>query len=169
MEKALKAVRELRDRGVILDFAIGGGIAVLYYVEPFLTYDLDIFFIPVEERFDTLSPIYDYLKKKGYRTQREHVIIDGVPVQFIPAYNELVKEAVQNSTGVKYGRVNTKVLSVEYLVAIMLQTYRTKDRERILKIFEEVQVDLKFLKKLLRKFNLYERYTKFRERYFGSE
>ncbi len=169
MEKALKVVRELRDKKVILDFAIGGGIAVLYYVEPLLTYDLDIFFIPAEEQFNALAPIYDYLKEKGYKIHREHVIIEGVPVQFIPVYNELIKEAVQNSVAAKYGRINTKVLTVEYLVAVMFQTHRAKDRERLLKIFEEVKVDLKFLRKLLKKFNLYERYIRFREMYFGSE
>lgn len=169
MEKALKVIRELRDKGLIKDFAIGGGIAVLYYVEPLLTYDLDIFFVPTEERFDPLTPLYDYLKGKGYKAQREHVIIEGVPVQFIPVYNELVKEAVENSNRVKYGRMNTDVVTVEYLVAIMFQTYRPKDRERLLKILEEVRVDQKFLMSLLRRFQLYEKYIKFRERYFESE
>ena len=36
----LRVIRELKDKRIILDFAIGGGIAVLYYVEPLLTYDL---------------------------------------------------------------------------------------------------------------------------------
>jgi len=60
-------------------------------------------------------------------------------------------------------------MNVEYLAAVMFQTYRAKDRERLLKIFEEAKVDLKFLRKLLKKFNLYERYIRFREMYFGSE
>lgn len=29
----------------IKDYAIGGGIAAIYYIEPILTYDLDIFII----------------------------------------------------------------------------------------------------------------------------
>ena len=58
---------------------------------------------------------------------------------------------------------------MEYLIAVMLQTYRAKDRERIIKIFEEVEVDLKLLKKLLKKHNLYGKYTKFRGLYFGAE
>ena len=63
MEKTLKIIKELKQKRIIQDFSIGGGIAVLYYVEPLLTYDLDIFFIPREESIDVLSPIYDYLKK----------------------------------------------------------------------------------------------------------
>ncbi len=76
---------------MIKDYAIGEAIAALYYVEPLLTYDLYIFFIPVEESLDVLSPIYNHLKKIGYKTHKEHMIIEGVPVQFIPVYNELIK------------------------------------------------------------------------------
>ena len=169
MENTLKVIKVLKNKKVILDYAIGGGIAVLYYVEPLLTYDLDIFYVPIEESIDVLAPIYKYLKEKGYKTQREHIMIEGVPTQFIPVYNELVREAVQNSTEVKYGKMRTKVLGLEYLIAVMLQTYRAKDRERIIKIFEEVRVDQKFLKKLLKKYNLYGKYTKFRGLYFGAE
>lgn len=162
-------IRELKNKKVILDYAIGGGIAVLYYVEPLLTYDLDIFFIPTEESLDVLAPIYKYLKEKGYKTQREHIMIEGIPTQFIPVYNELVREAVENSTGVKYGRTKTKVLALEYLIAVMLQTYRAKDRERIIKIFEEAKVNMQSLRKLLKKYKLYEKYNKFRGFYFEKE
>ena len=37
-------------------YAIGGGIAATYYIEPVLTYDLDIFFIPASEGLDILAP-----------------------------------------------------------------------------------------------------------------
>jgi hypothetical protein len=51
----------------------------------------------------------------------------------------------------------------------MLQTYRAKDRERIIKIFEEAKVDLKFLRKLLKKYNLYGKYVKFRGLHLGEK
>lgn len=168
VEKTLKVIRGLKNKKVILDYAIGGGIAVLYYVEPLLTYDLDIFFIPIEKSLDVLAPIYKYLKEKGYKTHKEHIIIEGVPVQFIPVYNELVREAVQNSAEVKYGRIKTKVMGLEYLVAVMLHTYRAKDRERIIKIFEETEVDINFLRKILKRHNLYDKFTRFRRMYFGK-
>lgn len=168
MDKTLKIINELKNRKIIQDFSIGGGIAVLYYVESLLTYDLAIFFIPAEERIDVLSPIYDYLKGKGFKTQKEHIVIEGVPVQFIPVYNELIREAVADTAEVKYGRINTKILGLEYLVAIMLQTNRPKDRERLVKIFEDVKVNLRFLKRILKKYNLLDRYTRFKEMYFES-
>jgi len=151
------------------DFSIGGGIAALYYIEPLLTYDLDIFFIPIKDGIDVLAPIYQYLKEKGFKAKKEHVWIEGVPVQFIPVYNELVKEAVQHSGEVKYGRIKTRVLGLEYLIAVMLQTFRPKDRERLVKIFEEAKIELKLLKKILRKYGLYDKYVQFKELYFGEK
>jgi hypothetical protein len=169
VEKTLKLVRELKEAKVIEDFSIGGGIAALYYIEPLLTYDLDIFFIPFEDSIDVLAPIYRYLNEKGFKAKKEHVFIEGVPVQFIPVYNDLVKGAVQNSVEVKYGRIKTRILGLEYLIAVMLQTYRSKDRERLVKVFEEAKVDLKFLKKILKKYGLYDKYIRFKEMYFGAE
>ena len=169
MEKTLKVIGGLKNKKVILDYAIGGGIAVLYYVEPLLTYDLDIFFIPIENSIDVLTPIYRYLKEKGFKAKKEHVLIEGVPVQFIPVYNDLVKEAVQYSVEVKYGRIRTRVLGLEYLIAVMLQTYRSKDRERLVKVFEEAKIDSKLLKKILKKYGLYDKYVRFKEMYFGAK
>jgi len=66
LEKALKVTNELKKSGLIKAYAIGGGIAATYYIEPILTYDLDIFFIPRAEGLDVLSPVYEELKKRGY-------------------------------------------------------------------------------------------------------
>lgn len=122
----------------------------------------------MEESLDVLNPIYNYLKKRGYKTHKEHVIIEGIPVQFIPVYNELIKEAVENAVEAKYGRIKTKVIGVEYLVAIMLQTFRSKDRERIIKVVKETEIDLRFLEKILKKYNLHGKFRKFRSIYYGK-
>ena len=169
MENTLKLIKELKEKQILKDFSIGGGIAALYYVEPLLTYDLDIFFIPIEDSIDVLSPIYRYLKEKGCKSKKEHILIEGVPVQFIPVYNDLVEEAVQCSVEVKYGRIKTRVLGLEYLIAVMLQTYRRKDRERLVKVFEEAKIDLKLLKKILEKHGLYDKYVQFKELRFDTK
>jgi hypothetical protein len=97
MEKAIRIIEEIAQRGIIRAYAIGGGIAATYYIEPVLTYDLDIFFIPAKERLDVLGPIYDFAKERGYDTRAEAILIEGFPVQFIPAYNDLVRAAVFES------------------------------------------------------------------------
>ena len=160
MENVLKVINELVKEGLIKDYAIGGGIATVFYIEPILTYVLDIFYIPIyeEEVLITLKPIYDFLRKKGYRESKEHVEIEGIPVQFIPVYNELVKDAVKNAVEIKYKDSKTKIVEVEYLIAILLQTNRPKDKERVLRIMDEANVDKKSLKQILKKYALSDKF-----------
>jgi len=169
VEKTIKIINGLQQEGLIGNYAIGGGIATIFYIEPILTYDLDIFFIPSEEkRITILSSIYDWLREKGYKPYKEHIVIEEIPVQFIPVYNELVKEAVENSADKKYGKTKIKILKAEYLIAIMLQTFRSKDRERIIKILDEAKIDMNYLTKILQKYNLKEKFDRFMRLYYGE-
>ncbi len=167
MEKTLKVLNELEKKGLVERYVIGGGIGVLYYAEPVLTYDVDVFCILPAERegFITLSPLYEYLRKKGYRAHGEHMVIEGVPVQFIPAYNKLVEEAVGDAVEVKYKRVKTRIVRAEHLLAIMLQTYRAKDRERMLLLLDEAHIDMPYLGKILERHGLEKKWREFRRRY----
>jgi hypothetical protein len=172
VEKAIRLVNELKEKGIIKDYAIGGGIATIRYVEPLLTYDLDIFFIPQEEEkkgLISLSPIYDFLKRKGYKAHQEQIIIGNIPVQFLPFYNELVREAIEGAIEIKYRNEKTRVFRVEYLLAIMVQTGRPKDKERIIKILDEAKVDKKYLGKILQRHALKEKYERFVRLYYGKE
>ncbi|MCK4667489.1 hypothetical protein KAU33_12105 [Candidatus Dependentiae bacterium] len=147
MKETLKIINRLQKKGLIGKYAIGGGIAAIYYIETILTYDLYILFIPVNEKNDLISlePIYKFLKAQGCKTKKEHIMIEGIPVQMIPVYNNLVREAVQNAKEIKYKKVKTWVIGLEYLSAIMLQTYRPKDKESLIKIFTETPINKKKL------------------------
>lgn len=47
MEQTIRILNTLEREGLVTRYAIGGGIAVLFYAEPVLTYDLDVFcFLP---------------------------------------------------------------------------------------------------------------------------
>jgi len=116
MEKALQVLNEIQKSGIIKDYAVGGGIAATYYIEPILTFDLDIFFIPAQERPDVLSPIYEALKNRGYKFHKEQIIVEGIPVQFIPVYNELVRDAMENAVEAKYRKAKTKIFRSEHLL-----------------------------------------------------
>jgi len=170
MERTLKVLNQLERRRVITRYAIGGAIAMLFYSEPVLTYDLDVFFLlpPGPSALVTLKPIYDWLREKGYPAEKEHILIEGVPVQFIPAYNELVTEAVEKAAEIKFKRTKTRVLRVEHLLAIMLQTDRPKDRTRITQILEEASVDEKALSDILERHGLQEKWQAFRKLYYGE-
>lgn len=167
MEKALIVINDLKENGLIKDYAVGGGIAVVFYIEPILTYDLDIFFIPAGENDGllVLSSLYDYLKKQGYTPEKEHILIEGIPVQFLPVYNDLIEEAVKKAEYTSYKDTKIKVVKAEYLIAIMLQTYRPKDRERVIKFLDEADFDTGQLEKILLKFNLKDRFEKVKRFY----
>jgi hypothetical protein len=161
MEKTLRVINEIARQGIIKAYAIGGGIAATYYIEPVLTYDLDIFFIPATEGIDVLAPIYAYAKKAGYKTKAEMILIEGIPVQFIPTYNDLVRTAVENAVSLKYRNLEARVVSPEYLIAISLQTGRAKDRERVIRLLDEAAIDHTVLARILKTFGLAEKFKKF--------
>lgn len=167
MEKAIKIINELQKKGLIKNYALGGGIATIFYIEPILTYDLDVFFIPQKEgKIVTLSSIYEWLKKRGYKPYKEHILIEGIPVQFIPVYNELIKEAVEEAVEENYKDTKTRILKSEYLIAIMLQTFRPKDKERIIKLLDESKIDKTYLTKILQKHRLRERFQHFIRQFY---
>jgi hypothetical protein len=157
MEKTLQVIEEMTRLGIIKSYAIGGGIAATYYIEPVLTYDLDVFFLPVKEGLDELAPIYEFARSRAYAEQAEVLLIEGFPVQFIPAYNALVREAVTRATTLRYREAEAKVVRAEYLAAIALQTGRAKDRERVIRLLEEADIDRAVLDKVLEEHGLTEK------------
>lgn len=80
--------------------------------------------------------------------------IEGVPVQFLPAYNPLIEEALAAAREINYTDTLTRVLRVEHLVAICLQTGRDKDRERIRLFREQASLDMEYLKEILKRHGL---------------
>lgn len=129
----LRVINRLVDEGLLLDYAIGGGVAALFYTEPILTYDFDVICrFPAKGKLIDPSPLFAKLKEWGYSFGVEdRIMINGVPVQFIPASRGLVEEALEKALQVKVGGINTKMLRVEYLAAIMLNLYRPKDRAKL--------------------------------------
>lgn len=169
MEKAFKVINEMHKKGILKDYAIGGAIATIYYTEPFDTKDIDIFFIPPEKgKIIVLTPFYNWLlKEKKYKAYKEYILIGETPVQFIPATTELEKEAVENAIEVKYKNTEIKILRPEYLIAISLQVFRRKDIAKLMKLIDEVEMDKNFLKDILTRYRLREKFKNFMEKYYG--
>ena len=166
MEKTLKVINRMEADGVIGRYAIGGAVAAIFYVEPFTTYDLAIFFA-VEETggLISLTPIYEYLARKGYESEDEAINVEGWPVKFLPTYNPLVAEAVEQAAEIKFKRTRTRVMSAEHLVAIMLQTGRSKDYSRAAKFLDEGVVDVARLNDILSRHGLTEKWREFADRF----
>ncbi len=161
MEATLKVLNELERDGVIRRYAIGGAVGAIFYMEPFLTYYLDVFVLLPQTSGGllTLSPIYEALKQRGYGEDGECVLIEGMPVQFLPAYNPLLEEALAGARETRYAATVTRVLRAEHLAAIMVQTGRDKDRQRFSTFMREAEVDADYLRGVLERHQLTERFN----------
>lgn len=167
MKKTLQVINALEKDGIIQDYAMGGATALLFYTEPALTFDVDIFvFFPSTTKTSALidiAPLYEHLGSIGYRAEKEHVMIEGIPVQFLPAYNPLLEEAVRHASKKGYEGTTVKVLELEYLMAIMIDTNRPKDRERIWKLLDEAAFDKKKLEEILESHSLKKKWKQYFE------
>ncbi len=147
----------MAEDGVIENYALGGATAVIFYTEPIATEDLDIFvhIRPGGNPFMEFQPIFDYLKDKSYAMKGEHYYVEGFPVQFLPTGKKLIDEAIDeaNEFRLSDGTI-VRVMSPEYLVAIMLDTGRLKDYLRISVFLQHNVVNLEELQRILDEHNL---------------
>jgi hypothetical protein len=150
----------LETQRVFTRYAIGGAMGATFYTEPFLTFDLDVFVVlpRTSAGLLTLGPLYEALRARGYTEEKECVPIEGVPVQFLPAYNSLVEEALDQAREIMYEDVPARVLRSEHLVAISLQTGRGKDRDRVRILREQAKLDMNLLTEVLRRHELEEKW-----------
>ena len=155
---ALRVLNEMKRARVVEDYAVAGAMAMVFWAEPVLTFDLGVlvFLSGEEATIVSLAPIYDWAAERGYSTQTEHVIIEGVPVQFLPAHGELADEAIEQAATLQYEEVPVRVVRPEHLVALYLEPgARTpKRRERAAALRESPAVDGAALDDLLRRFGL---------------
>jgi hypothetical protein len=166
MKETIRVINELKKEGLIEDYAIGGAIGVLKWVEPFFTRDLDIFVIPVlkttNRKLIDFSEIYRYLKTKGYdKWVGQWLLIEGVPMELIPADTGLARESVEMAIETEYERAETRVIAPEYLIALLLVAGRQKDKIKIEMLFNQAKVDIKKLKEITAKYKLSEKLKPF--------
>lgn len=126
MRKTIELINELKKERLLKDYAIGGAIGVLKWVEPFFTRDLDIFVVPVVE-----------------------------------------KEAVQHAQVTEFERIETKVITPEYLVALLLKTWRDKDMREIEMLLKQARIDKKRLDEILTQYHLTGKFSKFQKAHDG--
>ena len=151
---ALLAANELVSAGLIEDYALGGALAAIYYTEPFTTYYADIIFIPSDKTLNAGIPaIYSHLQSKGWRIEREHLLLKNFPVQFLAA-SGLTEEAVRNAKQIEYDGIPGKIFSPEYIIAIAASVGRHKDFARIEQLLDQVEIDKTLLDDVLHRYNL---------------
>lgn len=154
LDDVFRAANELVAAGLIEDWALGGALAAIYYVEPFTTYDADIFFIPKDRGLTAGIPtMYARLQAHGWQVEREHLLVRGFPVQFLAAHG-LTEEAVREAERIDYEGVPAKVFCAEHIVAIAASVGRHKDLARIEQLLQQTDLDKNRLDSILHRHNL---------------
>jgi hypothetical protein len=166
----LAVINEMQAAGVIGKYAIGGALAATFYIEPTSTIDIDVF-APFENipgsSLASVRKIYDYLLPRGYETQGEHFLINGWHVQFLPADDDLYREALLQSVQIDVGGVKTWVMKAEHLMAIALRTGRGKDLIRLEQFVHLAAYNRNELNPILERHNLVEKWQQFHDKYIG--
>jgi hypothetical protein len=132
LAKVFQLLRQLEADGVTDTYAIGGAIGASFYAQLGATQDVDVFVtFPSTGLLLDPSKINRWLAQRGAKAEGEHALIFGWPVQFLPAGNDLVKEALAEAVMYQTSAGPVRVFTAEHLAAIALQLNRNKDRLRL--------------------------------------
>jgi len=150
LPNVLAELNSLVRLGIIGDYAIGGGYAVMYHGIPYSTFDLDVFVIlGSEEDFHSL---YEYYREKGNVLENVFIYIANMPVQFFPNFiSPLFNDAIQEAQEIEMDGVPSKVVKVEYLIALLLTAFRPKDKIHVIELVKGA--DMSMLNEILRRFD----------------
>jgi hypothetical protein len=169
MKEVAKLLNDLCAAGIIVDYALFGATAQMRYTEPIATLDADVLVtVPAEDTLDVLRPIYDFCKKQGYAPEGEAIRVGAWPVQFIPVFDSLTKEAVAQADTADFEGTPLKVVKPDYLAVIALNTGRAKDFARILALIESGSTTLAAVKALAEKHQLHEAWQRFQKRFINE-
>lgn len=141
MKEVAQLLNAMKDSGVIADYALFGAAAQMRYTEAVATLDADVLVkVPSAERLDPLAGIYQFCADKGYQPEGEAVRVGAWPVQFIPVFNPLTQEALEQAETADFEGVPFRVVRADHLAAIALSVGRAKDWTRILALLESGSV-----------------------------
>jgi hypothetical protein len=143
----------LKAAGVLEEYAIGGAMAMVFWAEPTVTFDLDVFvFLPGDEQIlVSLEPLYRALRARGFEPSAEHVLIHGIPVQFIVSPDELSDEAIERAATRELDGVPFRVMLPEHLGALWLAAGGAKRRERVEILVQSGAVTREAIEEVLRR------------------
>lgn len=169
--EVLKVINQMQADGVIGKYAIGGAVGATFYLEPSATLDIDIFVAlrnAPGSLLVTLDPIYKYLTapERSYKIEKEYVIVEGWPVQFLPPSDALGEEALAKAVETKLDGIKTWVMTAEHLVALAIKLGRAKDFARIVQFIESGVIKPGKLDGILSRHRLLAKWREF-ERKFG--
>ena len=169
MKELAQLLNEMRDAGVILDYALFGAVAQMRYTEAVVTLDADVLVAsPPTESLDVLRDIYAFCAARGWQTEGEAIRVGAWPVQFVPAFSPLTREAMETAETADFEGVPLRVVRADYLAVIVLSVDRAKGFARILALLESNSVTRDGIARLAAQHGLAHAWQRFLARFFDA-
>lgn len=159
----------MRDSGVVADYALFGAAAQMRYTEPVATLDADVLVtVPAPDRLDVLGPIYEFCRARGYEAEGESVVVGAWPVQFVPVFDQLTRDALAAAETADFDGVPFRVVDAAHLAVIALSVGRAKDLARVLALLESDAVTREQVAALAAREGLSDAWARFSLRFFDD-
>ena len=161
------ALNDLREQGLVGDFAIAGAFAFIYHSEPFETKDFDMMVVLPESPSGLidLGPIWTYFTEHGAIAEGQFLRVGPVKLDIVPPTDALDEEAVAQAEKITIDGEPVKVLTAEHAIAIAVRTGRARDRRKIATLLETPRTPINFarLDEILSRYKLLAKWHKIRE------
>ena len=169
MKEVAELLNGMREAGVIRNYALFGAMAQVRYTEAVSTFDVDVLVdLPDPERIDALQPIYTYCSHLGWNPEGEAVRVGDWPVQFIQAFSDLTREAMEKADEVSYEGVPFRVVRPDHLAVIALSVGRLKDHSRVVALLDARVVEQEAIERLAARHGLTEKWAAFKRRFLDE-
>jgi hypothetical protein len=169
MNEVARLLNAMLDAGVISQYALFGAIAQMRYTEPVATLDADVLVsIPARQSLELLGPIYEFCAARGYRPEGEAVRVAAWPVQFVPAFDSLTEEALDQAETADFEGIPLRVVRADHLAVIALSVGRAKDYARILALLESGSVSREQVARMAGRHGLANAWTRFEARFLND-
>jgi len=170
VKEVAELLNGMRASGVVRDYALFGAAAQMRYTEAVATLDADVLVaMSPPAGLAVLEPIYAYCRDRGYMPEGEAVRVGAWPVQFIPVFSPLTKEAVNRADSADFDGVPFRVVTADYLAVIALSVGRAKDFARILALLESAAVTREDIGALAARHGLTDAWSRFTRRFLDDK
>lgn len=164
MKELAVLLNDMQAAGVIESYALFGAMAQMRYTEAVATLDADVLVaVASPERMDAES--YGFCARRGFPAEGEAIRVGSWPVQFVPVFSPLTREAMEHADTADFEGAPLRVVRADYLAVIALSVGRAKDYARILALLESSSVTRDGLPRLAARHGLSEAWSRFEARF----
>lgn len=159
-------LNDLRSSGLVQGYALFSAMAQMRYTEAVATLDADVLVaVSHPDRLDVLADVYAFCTARGHLPEGEAIRVGAWPVQFVPLFSPLTREAMEQAETADFDGVPLRVVGSAHLAVIALSVGRAKDAARVLALLESGSVTREEIRLLAARYGLAEAWERFEARF----